>query len=203
MNSFNSSLDGFRIPNRCTILHIDGDTEDLDKYITGKEIPIVLYYVSLTNRSRCVALKSSSLTSLSMARDPRRARFSGGVGDTEVELLVSMLPGSNIEHLCLSFNRIGDSGLKRIASILNKTKLVSLDLETANINAGGAEALAEALSTEDSDLTRINLSNNNIAGAAAALLKAAVTHPKIESIGDEGTTVSLITTSNVSMITYL
>lgn len=72
---------------------------------------------------------------------------------------------------------------------MTKLKLISLDLETASINSVGAQALAEALLKDDTILKDINLSNNNIGGAASVLLQAAITHSTLERIGIEGTLV--------------
>ncbi len=132
-----------------------------------------------------------SLSMLSFARDPRRARFPGGLTEGDLIHLLEVLPNTNVEHLNLAFNRIGDAGLELIASELHGTKLKSLDLETASINTQGAEALAAVLIADKSDLTSVNLSNNNVAGAAESLIRAATTHSKLTSIGDEGTSVSL------------
>jgi hypothetical protein len=131
-----------------------------------------------------------SLTSLSLARDPRRARFEGGVSVTAISSLVKVLPTTNIDHLSLAFNRVGDSGLGLIAASLKSTKLKTLDLENADINRAGAEALANVLKEDDTDLTTVNLSNNNVGGAVELLLEAAKTHSKLTQVGDEGTTVS-------------
>ncbi len=113
----------------------------------------------------------------------------GGVSEVDLQVLVDVLPNTNIEHLNIAFNRIGDSGLELLAGALDRTKLKSLELETAGINSRGAEALARVLMEGKSDLTRVGLSHNNIGGAAQALVEAAAAHPKLEHIGHEGTPV--------------
>jgi hypothetical protein len=149
---------------------VDGDAEDIQKIIAAVEM-------------------HPSLSTLSFARDPRRARFPDGFTEGDLIHLLEVLPNTNVEHLSLAFNRIGDAGLELIASELHETKLKSLDLESASVNARGAEALAAVLAADKSELTSVNLSNNNVAGAAEALIRAATTHSKLTSIGDEGTSL--------------
>jgi len=122
-------------------------------------------------------------------RDPRRARFEGGVGSVAVATLLKVLPNSNIDHLSLAFNRVGDANIARLAAALKDTKLNSLDLENTDINGKGATALASALQEDDTELVTINLSHNNVGAAAEALIEAAKTHSKLTQIGDEGTSV--------------
>jgi hypothetical protein len=126
-----------------------------------------------------------------LARDPRRARHDGGISQDDLDLLVSVLPQTGIEHLSLAFNRIGDNGLSLLADGLHGTKLTSLDLETASINAVGAIALANVLERDETNLSHINFSNNNVGGAAEALVIAAKAHSRLHQIGDEGTAVRL------------
>jgi len=166
------SADGtsYYVPSRCTALHVDGDTESLEKFIAAVEL-------------------HPSLTSLNLMRDPRRARFEGGVGSVAVATLLKVLPNSNIDHLSLAFNRVGDANIARLAAALKDTKLNSLDLENTDINGKGATALASALQEDDTELVTINLSHNNVGAAAEALIEAAKTHSKLTQIGDEGTSV--------------
>ena len=70
--------------------------------------------------------------SLSLARDPRRAHSTGGVGLQEVELLTEVLPSTNVESLSLAFNRVGDDGLATLLQGI--AQISSLDLENAGIN---------------------------------------------------------------------
>ena len=156
------------IPPSCTSLHVDGDTNALDKILLAlKEHP--------------------ALESLSLARDPRRARSEGGVSLDDLDDLLTVLPTTAIAHLSLAFNRLGDEGLEILANALASTGITSLNVETAGINAAGAVALAAVIKADKSRLTTVNLSNNNIGGAAEALIDAAKLSSKLEAIGDEGT----------------
>ena len=61
----------------------------------------------------------------------------------------------------LSFNNLRIEEIRALAEALKiNTKLTSINLIYTNIGTGGAEALAEAL--QDSAITSINLSANNI-----------------------------------------
>merc|ERR1719231_2226210 len=104
------SADGasYFVPSRCTSLFVDGDSEGLEKFISAIDF-------------------HPSLTSLSFARDPRRARFDGGVSASEVATLLKVLPNTNIQHLSLAFNRVVDFGLSLISAGLKNTKLESID----------------------------------------------------------------------------
>jgi len=173
---------------------VDGDTKNIEKLITGD---LFFKFDSLSpsrNVPNCSKFSAvdmhPSLTSLSLARDPRRARFEGGVSVTAISSLVKVLPTTNIDHLSLAFNRVGDSGLGLIAASLKSTKLKTLDLDNADINRAGAEALANVLKEDDTELSTVNLSNNKVGGAVELLLEAAKTHSKLTQVGDEGTTVS-------------
>ena len=156
------------VPSSCTSLHIDGDTSALDKYVLALE-------------------QHPALESLSLARDPRRARFEGGVSLDDLDDLLKVLPTTAITYLNLAFNRLGDEGLEVLANALPSTGITSLNIETASINTAGAVALAAAIKADKSRLTTVNLSNNNIGGAAEALIDAAKLSSKLEAIGDEGT----------------
>jgi hypothetical protein len=147
-------------------LFVDGDTDELALIISATEM-------------------HSSLTRLSFARDPRRARFQGGVTTENILDLFEILPNTNINQLSLAFNRVGDVGMQLIAQYLSNTRLTSLDLESSDINAKGAKALADALQKDNTELTHINLSHNNIGGDI--LVQAVRANSKIEHIGDEGT----------------
>jgi len=160
----------YYVPSRCSSLRIDGDSDNLDKFIAAVEM-------------------HSSLKSLDFSRDPRRARFDGGVSRSDLELLLGVLSKSKVLDLNLAFNQIGDSGVALIADALASINLESLNLETSGVNAEGAEALASALKKDNSNLATLNLAHNNIAGAVEHLISAAKAHSKLKTIGDEGTLI--------------
>jgi len=139
--------------------------------------------------SRAAVEQHPTLTGLDFSRDPRRAHHGGGMSADDVELLMQVLPNTNVESINLAFNRIGDEGASTIAGALRKTKLKSLDLETAGINAAGTAAVAAVLAKDDSDVHSINFSHNNIGGAVDSLIEAAKKHSKLKHVGDEGTVV--------------
>lgn len=163
-----SSAGTVTVPPSCTSLHVDGDTAGLGLVVKALE-------------------SHPALVSLSLARDPRRARFEGGVSSEDIELLCEVLPSTGITQLSLAFNRVGDEGLTTVANALAATKLTALDVEGASVNAAGAAALAAVVKAEKVSLVTINFSHNNVGGAVDALIEAAKASSTLASIGDEGT----------------
>ena len=81
---------------------------------------------------------------------------------------------SNMTHLNLSMNRIGDSGAGSLSEALSvNTTLIDLNLSDSTIGDSGARSLSEALSV-NTTLTHLNLNGNNIGDSGAGSLSKAL-----------------------------
>ncbi|XP_071987621.1 uncharacterized protein [Engystomops pustulosus] len=81
------------------------------------------------------------------------------------ELLFDALKrNTNLTHLLLDENNLGDSGARLVAEVIQENRsLLSLDLDDNHIGEEGGRAISQSLqSTRDSALINISLEHNNI-----------------------------------------
>nr|UTQ10232.1 NLRP12-like protein 2 [Ctenopharyngodon idella] len=110
-----------------------------------------------------------------------------GVTDEGNAALASALRSnpSHLRELNLSFNKLGDSGVKRLsAGLENHCKLELLGLGDCGVTDEGCAALASALRSNPSHLRELKLSNNNLGDSGVKLLSTALEIPqcKLESL---------------------
>lgn len=88
------------------------------------------------------------------------------------ELFDALKMNTNLTHLLLDENGLGDSGARLLAEVIQVNRsLVTIDLDGNDISEEGGGAIAEGLaSTTDKALTAISLDNNHISeGTIAAI----------------------------------
>ncbi|XP_062895928.1 NACHT, LRR and PYD domains-containing protein 12-like isoform X2 [Mobula hypostoma] len=99
-----------------------------------------------------------------------------GLTDSGVEDLVSALSTNpSLTELNLSYNKLGDSGVKLVSAALKNSdcKIQKLWLKHVGLTDSGAGDLASALSTNPS-LTELNLNDNHLGDSGVKLLSAAL-----------------------------
>ncbi|XP_072891876.1 NACHT, LRR and PYD domains-containing protein 3-like [Hemitrygon akajei] len=103
-----------------------------------------------------------------------------GLTDTGAEDLASALSTNpSLMELNLSYNELGDSGVKLVSAALRnqECKIQKLWLGKVGLTNSGAEDLASALSTNPS-LTELNLSYNKLGDSGVKLVSAALRNPE-------------------------
>ncbi|XP_059817124.1 NACHT, LRR and PYD domains-containing protein 3-like isoform X2 [Hypanus sabinus] len=110
-----------------------------------------------------------------------------GLTDSGAEDLVSALSTNpSLTELDLSYNKLGDSGVKLVSAALRnpECKIQRLWLGDVGLTDSGAEDLASALSTNPS-LTELDLSDNKLGDSGVKLVSAALRNPecKIQRLG--------------------
>ncbi|XP_072892331.1 NACHT, LRR and PYD domains-containing protein 3-like isoform X2 [Hemitrygon akajei] len=86
------------------------------------------------------------------------------------------------QELGLSYNKLGDSGVKLVSAALRKPecKIQKLWLRDVGLTDSGAEDLASGLTTNPS-LTELNLSDNKLGDSGLKLLSAALRNPNCKT----------------------
>ncbi|XP_072893739.1 NACHT, LRR and PYD domains-containing protein 3-like isoform X2 [Hemitrygon akajei] len=100
--------------------------------------------------------------------------------DSGAEDLVSALSTKpSLMELDLSYNKLGDSGVKLVSSALRnpECEIQELGLYNVSLTDSGAEDLASALSTNPS-LTGLNLGYNQLGDSGVKLVSAALRNPE-------------------------
>ncbi|XP_072890975.1 NACHT, LRR and PYD domains-containing protein 12-like isoform X2 [Hemitrygon akajei] len=103
-----------------------------------------------------------------------------GLTDSGAEDLASALSTkSSLTELDLSYNKLGDSGVKLVSVALRnpECKIQKLELYNVGLTDSGAEDLVSALSTNPS-LTELYLSNNDLGDSGVKLVSAALRNPE-------------------------
>ncbi|XP_067307550.1 NACHT, LRR and PYD domains-containing protein 3-like [Pseudorasbora parva] len=87
---------------------------------------------------------------------------------------------SNLRKLDLSYNNLGDSGVKLLSAGLENPhcKLEELGLWDCSVTDEGCAALASALRSNPSHLTQLDLSGNDIGDSGVKLLSAVLENPR-------------------------
>uniref|UniRef100_UPI00398EE983 NACHT, LRR and PYD domains-containing protein 3-like n=1 Tax=Pristiophorus japonicus TaxID=55135 RepID=UPI00398EE983 len=112
--------------------------------------------------------------------------FAVGLTDSCAKDLASALSiNRSLTVLDLSFNKLGDSGVKHLSAALSDPdcKIQELRLQAVGLTGSGAEDLASALSPSRS-LTVLDLGNNELGDSGVKLLSVAMRDPdcKIEKL---------------------
>ncbi|XP_072891835.1 NACHT, LRR and PYD domains-containing protein 3-like [Hemitrygon akajei] len=103
-----------------------------------------------------------------------------GLTDCGAEDLASALSTyPSLTGLDLSYNKLGDSGVKLVSAALRnpECKIQKLGLMDVGLTDSGAEDLVSALST-NSSLTLLNLSNNELGDSGVKLVSVALRNPE-------------------------
>ncbi|XP_072133239.1 NACHT, LRR and PYD domains-containing protein 3-like [Mobula birostris] len=103
-----------------------------------------------------------------------------GLTDSGAEDLVSTLSTNpSLTELNLSYNKLGDSGVKLVSAALRnpECKIQTLELYRVGLTDSGAEDLVSALST-NSSLTGLELSYNELGDSGVKLVSAALRNPE-------------------------
>ncbi|XP_051717604.1 NACHT, LRR and PYD domains-containing protein 12-like isoform X2 [Ctenopharyngodon idella] len=112
-----------------------------------------------------------------------------GVTDEGCAALASVLrsnPSSHLRELNLSYNNLGDSGVKIISAVLENPhcKLEKLRLRQCGVTDEGCAALASALRSNPSHLRDLYLSENNLGDSGVKIVSAVLENPhcKLEEL---------------------
>ncbi|XP_072894437.1 NACHT, LRR and PYD domains-containing protein 3-like isoform X1 [Hemitrygon akajei] len=103
-----------------------------------------------------------------------------GLTDSGAEDLASALSTNpSLTDLYLSYNELGDSGVKLLSESLRnrQCKIQKLELMGVGLTDSGAEDLASALSTNPS-LTELDLNDNKLGDSGVKLVSAALRNPE-------------------------
>ncbi|XDV33191.1 hypothetical protein PO909_003714, partial [Leuciscus waleckii] len=112
-----------------------------------------------------------------------------GVTDEGCAALASALRSnpSHLRDLHLSYNNIGDSGVKLFSAVLENPhcKLETLWLWKCGVTDEGCAALASALRSNPSHLRELDLSENKLGDSGVKLFSAGLANPhcKLEILG--------------------
>ncbi|XP_072893343.1 NACHT, LRR and PYD domains-containing protein 3-like [Hemitrygon akajei] len=107
------------------------------------------------------------------------------------DLASSLSTNPTLTELDLSYNKLGDSGVKLLVAALRnpECKIQKLELKCVGLTDSGAADLASALSTKPS-LTELNLSYNELGDSGVKLVSGALRNPEckiqklwLESVG--------------------
>ncbi|XP_067222392.1 NLR family CARD domain-containing protein 3-like isoform X1 [Chanodichthys erythropterus] len=119
----------------------------------------------------------------------RSARlYNCGVTDEGCAALASALRSnpSHLRVLNLSWNNLGDSGVKMVSAVLENPhcKLEKLWLEDCGVTDEGCAALASALRSNPSHLRELSLSGNNLGDSGVKIVSAVLENPhcKLETL---------------------
>ncbi|XP_041950293.1 NACHT, LRR and PYD domains-containing protein 3-like isoform X2 [Alosa sapidissima] len=84
---------------------------------------------------------------------------------------------SDMRHLDLAYNNLGDSGVELLSTGLEQAKceLETLELKSCNLKKKSCEALSSALRTNP-NLRQLDLSGNNLGDSGVELLSSGLTH---------------------------
>ena len=156
----------------CGIGRIPGDEIVVD--LIYEEGDLRTFYLAVINRIKGLIRNNSGKELVDLLSQYTGDLSLGAPYDTfttnpaDVILLANALMGNTtVRHLNISFNRVGDVGVREIAKMLTvNTTLTSIDLRSMEIGDMGAEALADAFKVNNT-LTRIDLRSNNIGDVGA------------------------------------
>ncbi|CAK4641630.1 unnamed protein product [Aphanomyces euteiches] len=141
---------------------------------------LALTRVCLTGASMAklaAGLRHSSITSLSLEFNT--------IEHNGLQLLLDVLPESNIEMLCLRRMGLDDDACTLIAAVLPSSKIVKLDLSGNTLTDCGAEELCKVIDSLIT-LTSLHLSRNRITlQGATDLVKALTVQPQLKIFLDE------------------
>ncbi|XP_035258086.1 NACHT, LRR and PYD domains-containing protein 3-like [Anguilla anguilla] len=125
-----------------------------------------------------------------VVRNCRKAiLYSCGLTEKSCEIVASALQSSNstLRDLDLSYNSLGDSGVKLLCAALMSPncKLQRLGLYSCDLREKSCEIVASALQSSNSPLRDLDLSNNNLGDSGVKLLCAALMSPncKLQTLG--------------------
>ncbi|XP_072891391.1 ribonuclease inhibitor-like [Hemitrygon akajei] len=125
---------------------------------------------------------SVSFTSLSLIS---RLKCVGLTDSGAADLASALSTKPSLTELNLSYNELGDSGVKLVSGALRnpECKMQKLWLESVGLTDSGAEDLVSALSTNKS-LTELDLRSNSLTDRSVpALRRLILTLPSLERIG--------------------
>ncbi|XP_060745344.1 NLR family CARD domain-containing protein 3-like [Tachysurus vachellii] len=111
-----------------------------------------------------------------------------GVSDETCAALTSVLRSnpSHLRHLNLSYNKLGDSGVKILSDVLENPhcKLETLRLCKCGVSDEDCAALTSALRSNPSHLRYLDLSYNKLGGSGVKILSAVLKNPhcKLETL---------------------
>ena len=105
--------------------------------------------------------------------------------------LVGILPSTKLTYLSVSYNPVGDEGLRAVTNVLADTTIETLWFKEAGVSNEGVIELMSVLKEDKTVLERLDLSHNQEISAAVLdhLVTATKGHSKLAFVGLEGSEV--------------
>ncbi|XP_063049908.1 NACHT, LRR and PYD domains-containing protein 12-like [Engraulis encrasicolus] len=108
-------------------------------------------------------------------------------GSTALASALSSNPSSHLIELDLDNNKLGDSGVKQISTLLRNPccKLQTLGLKSCSITEEGCAALTSALTSNPSRLIQMDLDNNKLGDSGVKQISTLLRNPdcKLQTLG--------------------
>nr|XP_055053404.1 NACHT, LRR and PYD domains-containing protein 3-like isoform X2 [Misgurnus anguillicaudatus] len=132
------------------------------------------------NRDAYLKLVTAGLQDTQCGLESLKLKDCGVTKDGCVQLSSALRSNpSHLRELDLSWNHVGDSGVKHLCDVLKKTEcaLQILKLNKCGITAEGCAALASALRSNTSSLIELDLSDNNLGDSGVKLISDGLKNP--------------------------
>ncbi|KAM6951497.1 NLR family CARD domain-containing protein 3-like [Aplochiton taeniatus] len=115
---------------------------------------------------------------LPVVRASKVARLNGcRLTEKCCKILASSLASSQLRELDLSENNIRDGGIMVLSAGLRNCQLKTLNLRSCNLTEGSCEAINSVLSLDSSQLTVLDLSDNDLQDSGVKILASGIGSP--------------------------
>ncbi|XP_072894658.1 uncharacterized protein [Hemitrygon akajei] len=157
----------------------DSGAEDLASAVSTNPSVTELYLSDWELRDSRVKLASAALRNPECKIQKLRLGMVGLTDSGAEDLASALSTKPSLTELDLSYNKLGDLGVKLLSAALvnSECKIQKLRMRDVGLTDSGAEDLASALSTKPS-LTELDLSCNKLGDSGVKLVSAALRNPE-------------------------